>query len=72
MSVSSSFMFLPTNEAIYGVPSGKVPKWNRIEVPEFGRVARLTHGTVENGGTFVVVCMPNQHQFVLAMAGAAK
>lgn len=71
VSVSSSFMFLPTNEAIYGVPSGKVPKWNQIEVSEFGRVARLTHGTVEDSGMFVVVCTPNQHEFVISMAGTA-
>ena len=28
VSVSSAFMFLPTNGPIYGVPSGQVPKWN--------------------------------------------
>ena len=72
VSVSSAFMFLPTNGAIYGAPSGKVPKWNPIDVTEFGRVARLTHGTIEDSGIFVVVCTPNQHDFVLSMAGAAR
>ena len=53
--------------AIYGIPSGKVPKWNQIEVVEFGKVARLSHEIVEDSGIIVLICTPNQHQMVMAM-----
>ena len=62
---------MPTNEAIYGILSQEVPKWNQMEMEEFGTVARLIHAIVEDSGIFVVVYTPNQHQMVWSMAGAA-
>ena len=70
-SISAAFIFLPTNQAIYGFPSGGVPVWNHMEILEFQRVASITHQIVEDSGIFVVICTPNQHQMVWAMAGAA-
>ena len=34
-SVSAAFLFVPTNEAIYGLPCNEVPKWNQMEMLEF-------------------------------------
>ena len=62
--VSIAYLFVPTNEAIYGIPSQEVPNWNQMEMEEFGTVARLIHAIVEDNGIFVVVCTPNQHQMV--------
>ena len=70
-SVSVAYIFVPTNEAIYGIPSQEVPKWNQMEMEEFGIVARLIHAIVEDNKIFVVVCTPNQHQMVWNMAGVA-
>ena len=70
-SVSVAYIFVPTSEAIYGIPSQEVPKWNQMEMEEFGTVTRLIHAIVEDSRIFVVVCTPNQHQMVCSMAGAA-
>ena len=66
-----AYIFVPTNEAIYGIPSQEVSKWNQMEMEEFGTVARLIHAIVEDNRIFVVVCTPNQHQMVWSMVGAA-
>ena len=31
-SVSVAYIFVSTNEAIYGIPSQEVPKWNQVEM----------------------------------------
>ena len=47
-SDSVAYIFVPTNEAIYGIPSQEVPKWNQMEMEEFGIVARIIHAIVED------------------------
>ena len=70
-SVTSSFVFLPTNCPVYGLSSILVPDWNSMDICHFGKIARVSFLTSDDNGLFIVVCTPSMHRMVIELAGAA-